>query len=50
MGSNPARVACEGVFIDTQKALSIQCYTHVGVGQKLNQLFIQPISNHVIVN
>ena len=31
--SNPARVACEGFFTDTRKALSIQCYTHVGGGQ-----------------
>ena len=33
VGSNPARVACEVFFTDTRKALSIQCYTHVGVGQ-----------------
>ena len=31
VGLNPARVACEGFFTDTRKALSIQCYTHVGV-------------------
>ena len=24
-------------FTDTRKALSMQCYTHVGVGQRLNQ-------------
>ena len=35
MGSNPARVACEVFSTDTRKALSIQCYTHVGVGQNL---------------
>ena len=33
MGSNPTRVACEGFFTDTRKARSIQCYTHIGVGQ-----------------
>ena len=33
MGSNPAQVACEVFSTDTLKALSIQCYTHVGVGQ-----------------
>ena len=36
VGSNPVRVACE-VFSQT---LSIYCYTHVDVGQKINQLFI----------
>ena len=30
---NPARVACEVFSTDTRKTLSIQCYTHVGVGQ-----------------
>ena len=35
---NPARVACEGFSTDTRKALSIQCYTHVGVRAELNQL------------
>ena len=41
VGSNPARVACEGFFpTDSRKALSIQRYTHVCVGQKCNQLFI----------
>ena len=34
VGSNPARVACEVFSTDTRKALRIQCYTHVGVGQK----------------
>ena len=35
---NPARVACEGFSTDTRKALTIQCYTHVGVRAELNQL------------
>ena len=39
MGLNPARVACEVFSTDTRKALCIQCYTHVGVRAKLNQLF-----------
>ena len=33
VGLNPARVACEIFFTDTRRALSMQCYTHVGVGQ-----------------
>ena len=41
VGSSPARVACEVFFTDTRKALNIQCYTHVGVQDKIkNQLFI----------
>ena len=32
VGLNPTRVACEVFSTDTRKALSIQCYTHVGVG------------------
>ena len=30
---NPARVACVVFFTDARKAVRIQCYTHVGVGQ-----------------
>ena len=33
VGLNPTRVACEVFFTDTQKAQSMQCYAHVGVGQ-----------------
>ena len=33
MGSNPARVTCEVFSTVTRKAPSMQCYTHVGVGQ-----------------
>ena len=33
--SNPARVACEVFFTDTWKALNIQCYTRVGVQDKI---------------
>ena len=42
MGLNPARVTCEVFVTDTLKALRMQCYTHVGVGPKLNKQFYHP--------
>ena len=36
----------KGFFTDTRKALSIQCYTHVGVGQNL----ISCVSPNAIIN
>ena len=55
MGSNPARIPPESPVkcfsTDTRKTLSIQCYTHVGVGAKNvlivyhpTQEFHQPIN------
>ena len=51
MGLNPARVACEGFFsTDVQKALSIQCYTHVGVGQnEINHLQLNRTAHEPII-
>ena len=43
MGSNPAEVDCEVFSTDSREALSIQCYTHVGVEQKFK------ISSHVVL-
>ena len=43
MGSIPARVAYEVYFTETQKALSVQCYTHKSI-----MLTIFNLLSHII--